>query len=159
MAVVKCPICEINYMKEGEPCCQVCQRERNRRCSDAAQEDVEMCIECGEYPAEPGEELCARCLAEQRDLMQEKNALGKMKSKDSDDEQEDDNNPLEIIPLDLVAEAEEVVDDDEIPQDALAEIDSEYGSYDEKELDEEQWEDEEEDPLDMLLSSKKNGKS
>ena len=57
MAIIKCPRCDINFIREEEGYCSICKREmRGEMPKDDA---VEMCIECGEHPAVPGEELCA----------------------------------------------------------------------------------------------------
>lgn len=62
MTLVKCPRCELNYMHEGDKMCSVCRKEIR---GDLESYDViEMCSECGENPALPGQELCAYCLKE-----------------------------------------------------------------------------------------------
>lgn len=61
MAYVKCPRCELNYMQDTERVCAVCKREMR---GEDLHDEVEICIECGERPAEAGEELCSVCLKE-----------------------------------------------------------------------------------------------
>ena len=64
MALVKCPRCELNYMKEGEKYCTVCSREM--RGVEDTHEHVEICLVCGEHPVQPGSELCSQCLREHK---------------------------------------------------------------------------------------------
>ena len=62
MGLVKCPRCELNYMKDTDKMCSVCRREVR---GEAEQfEMIELCSECGENPVVPGQELCAACLKE-----------------------------------------------------------------------------------------------
>lgn len=63
MSLIKCPRCELNYMNDTDKMCSVCRREVR---GEGEQFDmIEMCSECGENPAVPGQELCAYCLKEQ----------------------------------------------------------------------------------------------
>ena len=62
MALVKCPRCELNYMKDTDKMCSVCRREV--RGESEQYEMIELCSECGENPVVPGQELCAYCLKE-----------------------------------------------------------------------------------------------
>ncbi|MDD3400349.1 MAG: hypothetical protein PHT58_01780 [Eubacteriales bacterium] len=64
MALRKCPICELNYIREGETVCHVCQKAKKH--IDEVEDEVIMCIECGEYPVVSGHELCRDCLKEQQ---------------------------------------------------------------------------------------------
>lgn len=71
MGLEKCPRCELNYIRPGEQMCGVCARELNKAKGQEAEEAmVFLCAECGEAPAEDGEELCAACLRE-RELQEE----------------------------------------------------------------------------------------
>ena len=92
MALVKCPRCELNYMKEGEKYCTVCAREM--RGVDDSHEHVEICLVCGERPAQPGSELCSQCLREHKRIGEE-------------DETEDlDDMEIELTPPDDAPESE-----------------------------------------------------
>lgn len=62
MSLIKCPRCELNYMNDTDEMCSVCRREV--RGESEQFEMIEMCSECGENPAMPGQELCAYCLKE-----------------------------------------------------------------------------------------------
>ncbi|MDO4572296.1 MAG: hypothetical protein Q4C13_02920 [Clostridia bacterium] len=67
MALKKCPKCELNYIKDGEALCNICEREIRRGLKEKpAEEEPMLCSECGEAPAVRGGELCAECLREQK---------------------------------------------------------------------------------------------
>ena len=61
MGFKKCPKCELNYIRDDEKLCNVCQR--SSRHEPEPEEDL-MCIECGEHPALKGRDLCAYCYKE-----------------------------------------------------------------------------------------------
>ena len=62
MGLIKCPRCELNYMLDTEKICSVCRRDVR---GEPEQDDIlELCSECGEHPAMPGQELCVYCLKE-----------------------------------------------------------------------------------------------
>lgn len=63
MALRKCPICELNYLRGNETICHVCSKAKKR--VDEVEEEL-ICIECGENPAVSGRELCRECLLEQK---------------------------------------------------------------------------------------------
>lgn len=107
MALIKCPRCELNYIKEGESLCNICKRELRREEDEAVQLDI--CTECNEAPVVPGEDLCILCL---REKMRQENLE---KLRDSVDEEEDEDTELieaekleDVVPID---EAEILVDD------------------------------------------------
>ena len=67
---VKCPVCGLNYITEGEGMCKVCRTERKfthvEEEEPVIDEDVELeiCPECGEAYLKPGQEMCDSCQAE-----------------------------------------------------------------------------------------------
>ena len=64
MKLMKCPRCELNYIYENEKICSVCKRDVR---GEVEQDDIiELCSECGEHPAMPGQELCVYCFKEQQ---------------------------------------------------------------------------------------------
>lgn len=65
MALKKCPICELNYLRGNETMCRVCAAERSHRHEPEQEEEI-LCSECGEQPAMKGQELCEECFKEQR---------------------------------------------------------------------------------------------
>lgn len=62
MKLIKCPRCELNYIYENEKICSVCKRDVRGEVEQ--DEIIELCSECGEHPAMPGQELCMYCLKE-----------------------------------------------------------------------------------------------
>ena len=64
MALIKCPRCELNYIREEEGYCKICKREMK---GEDLQEEVEMCTVCNEHPALPGKDICLFCLKEMND--------------------------------------------------------------------------------------------
>ena len=50
MKLVKCPRCDLNYIREDEKYCKVCLREMK---GDSYQEEVELCSICNENPTLP----------------------------------------------------------------------------------------------------------
>ncbi|MDO4543829.1 MAG: hypothetical protein Q4C01_04670 [Clostridia bacterium] len=62
MALKKCPICELNYLRGNETVCHVCQKAKKNR--DEEEEFITICFECGENPVVAGHELCAECMLE-----------------------------------------------------------------------------------------------
>ncbi len=64
MRVIKCPRCDINFIREDEKYCSICKRELK---GEMPKDDLpDMCIECGEHPAAPGEDLCVFCLNDRK---------------------------------------------------------------------------------------------
>ncbi|MHB1314411.1 MAG: hypothetical protein ACYCX2_02860 [Christensenellales bacterium] len=113
MGFVKCPRCELNYIKEDEKYCNVCKREMKGE--DLPEEIPDICVECNENPAVPGESLCLYCLREKRQL-------------ESMDKLDDLERPAsEVLELDDVSGLSEIdIEDDEaIPPTELEVIDQE----------------------------------
>ena len=65
--IMKCPRCDLNYIREGEKVCRVCARELKLGLS-ATDDTEEICAACGERPALPGKDLCAKCLRDREEL-------------------------------------------------------------------------------------------
>ncbi len=100
MGFIKCPRCELNYIQDTEDYCEVCKRElRTKFSHEDEPEALELCAECNERPALPGEELCAIC---------------KRENMDSDEEDDILESPLTISDM---SEMEEIELDDDIPDD------------------------------------------
>lgn len=103
MAVVKCPRCEINFMRDDEGCCSVCLRElRREKGKKSPEEDMEMCVECGLAPAVTKEGLCALCAADMMAFAPESAATARSESDESTSD-----NELDIISLELVEDEDE----------------------------------------------------
>ena len=127
MSLIKCPRCELNYMNDTDKMCSVCRREV--RGESEQFEMIEMCSECGENPALPGQELCAYCLKE----------LARRSAVSTDDAIESGTANIEI---------DSVSDMDEIELDLHGDLDDEVFAEDAKgafDDDEEEDEDDEKD--------------
>lgn len=114
MSIIKCPRCDINFIREEEQHCSICKREMK---GEMAKEDpVDMCIECGENPAAPGEELCAVCLNDRKEADE---AIEPADDRATDDGDSDDISidEMEIVPL----------QPEDIPEDEREEIHKEFG--------------------------------
>lgn len=61
MTLVKCPRCELNYIKKNELICKVCYREVHGK---LPVDEVEPCSTCNEAPVLPGKDVCLYCLRE-----------------------------------------------------------------------------------------------
>ena len=120
MSLVKCPRCELNYMNDTDKMCSVCRREV--RGESEQFEMIEMCSECGENPAVPGQELCAYGLKE----------LARRSAVSTDDAIETETASIEI---------ESVADMDEIELDLHSGLDGEV--FDDEDADFGEDEDEE----------------
>lgn len=121
MKLVKCPRCDLNYIREDEKYCKVCLREIK---GDSQQEEVELCSICNENPTLPGKDVCLFCLKE---MNGEKNV-------DPDDNNGDSVGPASIGDIDSVSTMDEIIpemeDDEEIPSQEYGEIENELSLED-----------------------------
>ena len=128
MSIVKCPRCDINFIREEEQFCSICKREMK---GEMPKEDgSEMCIECGEHPAVFGEDLCIHCLKERKE------ADDAIEDDDDDliaDEMPDDDDDVGMDELDIAP-----LQPEDIPEDEREEIHKELGFDDEPEYEEEE---------------------
>nr|MDD6335303.1 hypothetical protein [bacterium] len=106
MKLVKCPRCELNYMPEGEKYCDVCKRDLKG--GGGWEETPELCIECGQRPAMPGEDLCRICL---REALGKASAVAAVVSEPQDDVEPDEEDEDGFIP---VEDEQEEIDEDEV---------------------------------------------
>ena len=121
MGLIKCPRCELNYIKENEKCCNVCRRGTK---DESETEELSICPECGENPVVRGRELCAACLKEH--LRQQK--LDSL----ADAAENGDDIELAVDGLDEMEEIDVSLQED-IPASEYDEIDREFGSVDDEE--------------------------
>lgn len=115
MALVKCPRCELNYMKDTEKYCSVCLNEIQ---GDIKNDDVELCQICNQFPCLPGKDICKFCLNE----MKSSAAIDDTDNVTDDEIVENDDEKLdEIETVDTVDELHEGEFDlvDTIPLDML----------------------------------------
>lgn len=131
MGFKKCPKCELNYIRDDQKYCDVCNRKA-KGSADEEQEDL-LCIECGEHPAMRGKEICTYCYKES--LRQEQ--LSKQRK-----------SPV-VIGIDEVEidDVEVPLADDDIPETEIHEIETEFGDDD---IDDDIEEEEIESPEDEL---------
>lgn len=130
MGFKKCPICELNYISEEEPCCAVCKRAKHGADNDDT--DI-LCIECGENLAVRGSDLCAECLREARRQEKMRKAV----------------EPLTDTVLDVGALDDmevPIADDSDIPQSEMEEI---HKELDDDFSDEEDEEDDKEEESEL----------
>ena len=132
MSLVKCPRCELNYMNDTDKMCSVCRREV--RGESEQFEMIEMCSECGENPAVPGQELCAYCLKE----------LARRSAVSTDDSIEPETTSIEIDSVSDMDEIELVLPEDLDDEVFDEEAKAEFGVDDEDEDDDDDAEEDEE---------------
>ncbi len=61
MGFMKCPRCELNYIREEEQYCSVCKREMK---GEVHEDPFELCSICNENPVMPGKDVCLMCYKE-----------------------------------------------------------------------------------------------
>jgi hypothetical protein len=135
MNLVKCPRCDLNYIREDEKYCKVCLRELK---GENSQDEVELCSICNEEPALPGKDVCLFCLRE-------------MNKSNSTEENEPDTetesvDTATIGDMDDVSGMDEIIPEvEEEETDEFEEIDQEMSLEDVREEEELDAEDDEED--------------
>lgn len=136
MKLIKCPICELNYMAENESMCEVCKQER-KKSRKKSEPVVQICPECNENPVEPGEEFCRLCLREHKRLEAiEKLAMSRQTDTDEEDQEVLPGAMLPEEPAEELENIELLQDDDtDIPEEELEDIEEELGLDDEDEED------------------------
>ena len=126
MKLIKCPRCELNYITENEKICSVCKRDVK---GEVEQDDlVELCSECGEHPAMPGQEICIYCFKE----MQRRSEAS---STDDNGGMEPEETSLSIDPVSTMDEIELDLDED-MGGESFAEDDDGFFGDDDDEDDE-----------------------
>ena len=126
MQLVKCPRCDLNYIREDEKYCKVCLRELK---GEKNADEVELCSICNEEPALPGRDVCLFCLKE----MNKSNSL-------PEDQEEGTAEPVDtnsIGDMDSVSGMDEIIpeveDDSDIPSQEFGEIENELSLEDVRE--------------------------
>lgn len=129
MALIKCPRCELNYIREEEEYCPICKREMK---GEGQREEIEICTVCNEHPALPGKDVCLFCLKE-------------MNAENNHGEEEDDVRVDETaLSIDPVSGMDEIIPemDEDIPEREYDEIENDLSL---EEMGEDEDEDDEED--------------
>ena len=117
MGFIKCPRCELNYIREEEQYCSVCKREMKGESHD---DPFELCSICNENPVMPGKDVCLLCYKE----MNRQQGLR--------DESIDDAEPQDVsLDMEGVSEMEEI-ELDALPDDVPAEIGEQISLEDEE---------------------------
>ena len=136
MNLVKCPRCDLNYIREDEKYCKICLREMK---GESRTDDVELCSICNEAPALPGRDVCLFCLKE-------------MNKSNSAPEEEDESaaesmDTSSIGDMDSVSGMDEIIpeveDNGDIPSQEFGEIENELSLEDVREDEEREAEKEE----------------
>ena len=134
MNLVKCPRCDLNYIREDEKYSKVCLQEMK---GESRSEEIELCSICNEEPALPGKDVCLFCLRE----MNKSNS-----TEDSESETETENVDTSTIgDMDAVSGMDEIIPEVEEETDEFEEIDQEMSLEDVREDEERDAEDDEED--------------
>ncbi len=136
MNLVKCPRCDLNYIREDEKYCKVCLREMK---GEKHADEMELCSICNEEPALPGKDVCLFCLKEM-------NKSNNAEETETETENVDTNT---IGDMDAVSGMDEIIPEvEEEDGTEYEEIDQELSLEDVREDEErEAAEDEEEDDL------------
>ena len=129
MGFIKCPRCELNYIKEEEQYCSVCKREMKGEVHD---DPFELCAICNENPVMPGKDVCPVCYKE----MKQQQGLHV-------DTVEEAETPDVSLDMDDVSEMQEI-ELDTMPDDMPAEI-GEQISLEEEKMKEADMDDEDEE--------------
>ena len=118
MQLIKCPRCDLNYIREDEKYCKICLRELK---GEKNPEEVELCSICNEEPALPGRDVCLFCLKE----MNKSNSLPEEQEEESGETVDTSN----IGDMDSVSGMDEIIpdveEDSDIPSQEFGEIENE----------------------------------
>ena len=128
MNLVKCPRCDLNYIREDEKYCKVCLQEMK---GESRSEEIELCSICNEEPCLPGKDVCLFCLREMN------------KSNSADDA--DNGTETENVDTSTIGDMDAVSGMDEIIPDVEEEETDEFGKIDQELSLEDVREDEERD--------------
>ncbi len=132
MGFIKCPRCELNYIKEEEQYCSVCKREMK---GEVHEDPFELCSICNENPVMPGKDVCKDCYKE----MTQQQGLH--------DDTMDDNEPTDVsLEMEDVSEMEEI-ELGSMPEDMPAEIGEQISLEEEKSREAEEDDEEDEDEI------------
>ena len=110
MNLVKCPRCDLNYIREDEKYCKVCLQEMK---GESRSEEIELCSICNEEPCLPGKDVCLFCLREMN------------KSNSADDT--DNGTETENVDTSTIGDMDAVSGMDEIIPDVEEEETDEFG--------------------------------
>jgi len=132
MGFIKCPRCELNYIKEEEQYCSVCKREMK---GEVHEDPFELCSICNENPVMPGKDVCMVCYKE----MTQQQGLH--------DDSVDENEAAEVsLDMEDVSDMEEI-ELGSMPEDMPAEIGEQISLEEEQSREAEADDEDEEDDM------------
>ena len=156
---IKCPRCELNYIKRGEEYCAVCKAELKKGPQlifaiddEDDNELLDLCPVCHQNHIRPGEKMCAKCLEEKeyKDGREDMDDDSWKEYLDTEEEEEEEDE--EMLSLNKLAEEEGDFDEEEEEEDIIEEEDDDdfdiptnIDQSDFEDTDEEDEEDEEDD--------------
>ena len=132
MGFIKCPRCELNYIKEEEQYCPVCKREMK---GEVHEDPFELCSICNENPVMPGKDVCMVCYKE----MTQQQGL-------HDDTMDESETTDVSIDMEDVSDMEEI-ELGTLPEDMPAEIGEQISLEEEKSREAEEDDEDEEDEI------------
>lgn len=130
MGFIKCPRCELNYIKEEEQYCSVCKREMK---GEVHEDPFELCSICNENPVMPGKDVCLMCYKE----MNQQQGL-------RDDSAEEPETPDVSLDMGDVSDMEEI-ELEALPEDMPEEIGEQISLEEEKSREAEEDDEDDED--------------
>ena len=128
MKLVKCPRCDLNYIREDEKYCKICLQEMK---GESRSEEIELCSICNEEPALPGKDVCLFCLREM--------------NKSNNTEETESETETESVDTTTIGDMDAVSGMDEIIPEVEEEEAGEFGEIDQEMSLEDVREDEERD--------------
>ena len=154
---IKCPRCDLNYMKRGEEYCDVYKAELKKAPplvfavdDDDENEGLELCPICHQNYIGLGEKMCAKCM-EERDYKESREDLDDDETwKEFLDDEEDDEEDEEMLSLNKLAEEEGDFEEEEEEESYM---NDEPDDFDMPDIDEEEFnkmfsEDDEDEDID-----------
>lgn len=149
---IKCPRCDLNYIKRGEEYCAVCKAELKKGPQlvfaideEDEVETLDLCPICHQNHIKPGEKMCAKC-AEEKEYLENREDPDDESWKEyldnEDDEEEEEDE--EMISLNKLAEEEGGFEEEEEEEDLIEES-VEPDDFDIPDVDQADFEDDEED--------------
>ena len=142
MGFIKCPRCELNYIREEEQYCPVCKREMK---GESHNDPFELCSICNENPVMPGKDVCYACYKE----------MTQQQGSRRDDEMEESDTSEVSLGMEDVSEMDEI-ELGGMPEDMPEEI-GEQISLEEEKSKEAEDDDEDEDDYEERPRRRRSG--
>jgi len=160
---IKCPRCDLNYMRKGEEYCDVCKAQLKKGPQlvfaiddedDSDLDTMELCPICHQNYMKEGEKMCKKCAEdldykETRDNPDDDESWKEFLDQDDDIDEEESEEMLSLAKL-AEGEGSELFDDEEEEEDIISEeveedFDLPTGNVDDYEEDEDEYDEEEEE--------------